>query len=263
MKISCYTSAFNLSSSHFSVEDALKNWLKYFDEVVIATMPCEDNTMEILSSVESDRVKIAPMKISIDDPLYDGKLKNHSLHHCSGNVLWQLDLDERIYGKEKLLKLVSKNLLSSEWDAFFIDVMNLWGDMDHYKDFGQKWYCHKRGFNRGPVSFAIREDGTVDTSLSDGCELILDSGELVSAINYKHFLSESGFFETSSLGYIDSGYPFVVHLGWANKESRLKLNSWWKDRWEKLNGFDRGDIILDEESFDSNFSYRHGIKFDF
>lgn len=256
IKLSLYTSAFNLGSGFFSIQDALKNWLKFFDEVVIATMPCEDDTAEILKGVESDRVKVVTMDISTEDRLYDGKLKNFSLQHCTGDILWQLDLDERISGEPEKVREVSRALFNSErFDSFLIESINLWGDEDYYKDFTSKWYCHKRGLFRGPAKFAIRSDGTVDTSKSDGCELIKENGELTEAFLLRNFASLDW--------YLEQGLPLIVHYGWVNKENRLKLNEWWKDRWENLNGSDRGDIILTDKDFSEKEIFEHGIKFKF
>ena len=253
IKLNLYTSAFNLGSGFFSIEDALKNWLKFFDEVVIATMPCEDNTAEILRGVESDRVKIFTMDISTEDILYDGKLKNFALQNCTGDILWQLDLDERISGDPKLVRRVSEDLLNSNDESLWIDCINLWGDEDHYKNFSGKWYCHKRGFFRGPVKFAVREDNTVNTASSDGCELIDSNGNLVQTY---HLRCGRNIIE-----YIEGGFPIIVHYGWVNKENRLKLNQWWRDRWENLNGSDRGDIILTDEEFSGQKIYKHDIVF--
>lgn len=256
MKISIYTSAFNLENNNFDIRDAIKNWGKYCDEIVIATMPSKDNSWEILESIESDFVKIVYTTLSIEDRLFDGALKNAALQKCSGDILWQMDLDERISGSVKLFKKVSRDLLNSSWDAFCIDVINLWGSMDVYKDFGVKWYCHKRGFFRGPVSWAVRADGTVDSSKSDGCELIDYYGNLVKAVSYRNFSNLE-----SLTDYIDQKYPLIVHIGWVNAENKLKLNRWWKDRWEHLNGFDRGDIIMQKSDFENQQLFYHGINF--
>ena len=83
MKTSIYTSLFNYDPDKFDLFGAFKNWSQYADEIVIATF--EDQIKDLSLIVESEMfglLNIPEFQIvscpdtSLDDPLFDGKLKN-------------------------------------------------------------------------------------------------------------------------------------------------------------------------------------------
>ena len=105
--------------------------------------------------------------------------------------------------------------------------VNLYKDKNHLKDINAKWYMHKKGLFRGPVNFARKEDGTVDTNKSDTCELIDADGNLV---EWKPFTKDLFVLENFA-------YPFVVHTGYIDLEARLKRNEeFWSEHWRKESG---------------------------
>ena len=237
--ISVYTSLFNYSPDKFDLVAALENWSKYADEIVIGTF--KDGQPELYRAVaeSTDNIKSCFVKIvecdtSLNDPLFDGKVKNAALQACSNDIVIQQDMDERLGGKKELWGALFNYLSQSDKttpSAFFIECIDLYKDYNHYKSLGHKWYIHtKENTFRGPVNFGIREDGTVDTDKSDGCELIDAKGNLIPTFTLnERFKDQNGVFNTD--------LPHVIHLGYLDLEKRLEHNnSFWASAWSNLNG---------------------------
>ena len=236
--VSVYTSLFNYSPDKFDLVAALQNWSKYADEIVIGTF--KDGQPELYRAVadSTEKVKSCFIKVvecdtSLDDPLFDGKVKNAALQACSNDIVIQQDMDERLGGKKELWDGLVNYLSRSDQNtpsAFFIECIDLYKDYNHYKSLGQKWYLHtKQNTFRGPVNFAVRGDGTVDTEKSDTCELIDIDGNLIPSFSLsKKFKDEHGVFQTD--------LPHVIHLGYLDLEKRIENNKFWGPVWSARNG---------------------------
>ena len=222
MNASIYTSLFNYSPDKFDLVGAFNNWLKYGNEIVIGTFP--DQGEDIWNSLRDHwsndwiykNIKIAYASTSLDDPLFDGKLKNAALQHCSNEFVIQQDMDERIGGDPRAWEMSIKYLKAQNSTlAMMIPVIDLYKDYDHYKSLGYKWYLSpKKGCNRGPVNFAKKEGGLIDTEKSDTCELIDENGNLIPSIKHNGFLANNDYFK------FDIFYPHVVHLGYLDLEKK-------------------------------------------
>jgi len=261
--VSVYTSLFNYSPDKFDLVAALQNWSKYADEIVIGTFKSQKqylhhviDDLEIKSKgADFCLIKIVECDTSLEDPLFDGKVKNAALQACSNDIVIQQDMDERLGGKKELWDGLFNYLSRSDQNipsAFFIECIDLYKDYNHYKSLGQKWYLHiKQNTFRGPVNFAIREDGSVDTDKSDGCELIDSSGNLIPSFNLnKTFKDEHGVFQPD--------LPHVIHLGYLDLEKRLDHNnSFWTSAWSNLNGSEVKIPLTLEELEVENEAKRH------
>ncbi len=235
---SVYTSLFNYSPDKFDLVAAFENWSKYADEIVIGTF--KDGQSELYRAVadstenlKSCFIEVVECDTSLDDPLFDGKLKNAALQACSNDIVIQQDMDERLGGKKELWDGLVNYLCRSDQNtpsAFFIECIDLYKDYNHYKSLGQKWYLHtKQNTFRGPVNFAVRGDGTVDTEKSDTCELINIDGNLIPSFSLsKKFKDEHGVFQTD--------LPHVIHLGYLDLEKRIENNKFWGPVWSARNG---------------------------
>lgn len=234
MKFSVYTSAFNLASGIFNMPGAIKNWSRYADEIVIATTT-QQEAEDIYKAVPfyeliwtPTAIKVVPSDVSLDDPLFDGKIKNAALQECSNKLVIQQDLDERLIGDLVEWEKLGENLLSCpDFKAYMLPVVDVYKDFYHYKSIGQKWYLHKKeGCFRGPVSFAKRGDGSVDTDKSDGCELIDNKGSLVPSK-----------YEPPATGVLNNATPFIAHYGYLDLKNRQQSNiNFWEKAWSNLNG---------------------------
>jgi glycosyltransferase involved in cell wall biosynthesis len=229
MKISAYTSAFNIVQNGFiGWEKSLQLSSELADEVVVCVNKSEDDTVQAIQSLGLENLKVVEADISYEDPLLDGKVKNTALQACSGDILIQLDLDEYIpKSQHGSWRMYAEHLLhNKDFDCYMLPVVNLYKDWNAYKDIGVKWYMHKRGFHRGPVGFARKADGTVDTKRSDTCELIDDYGLLVRSKVFPN-----------NLATLREDNVFVVHFGYLDLESRVERNQkFWKEHWKREAG---------------------------
>tara|TARA_B100000945_G_scaffold117576_1_gene93432 strand:- start:2789 stop:3577 length:789 start_codon:yes stop_codon:yes gene_type:complete len=235
--ISAYTTAFNLTNFPVSFGEVFSNWFCYFDEVVVST------TKEHLAEVElalSDspflnKIKIVSLDITTDDLYWDGKLKNNGLQNCSNDIVFQIDLDERISGDKKNLDSIAEYLREKDSaGSVMINVVNLFGDEDHYSDIGRKWYVHtKKGCYRGAVNFSKNSENIFNPKKSDTCELIDRNGDIVKCW---------GIVDLS----IDS--LKIFHLGYIDISKKIDLTEkFWGEIWQKrFILFEKGEI--DEEN---------------
>jgi hypothetical protein len=234
MKASVYTSLFNYSPDKFDLFGAFKNWSKYADEIVIATF--EDQAKDISAIVGSEMCGfwdipefqiVSCSQTSLNHPLFDGKLKNAALQACSNEIVIQQDMDERLGGEVEQWKLLAEMFGKvTPPFSFMIPVIDLFQDYDHYKDINSKWYLHtKTGSFRGAVNFAHREDGTLDISKSDSCELIDEKGNLIPYYGDFRFAQD-----------MDTRYPHIIHLGYLDLTKRAEHNKFRKKCWEAMEG---------------------------
>ena len=233
--ISIYTTAFNLENFKIDLVDAIDNWLVYGEEIIVATINEDyEKIKDIIKSSKfskNKKIKIVSENIDIkNDIFWDGKLKNLSLKSCSNDVVLQVDLDERLSGSKKIYKMAEEEILLHDFPcSIMIPTINLYGDLDHYKDIGYKWYMHTRKDTfRGSVDFAIQENGIFDPEKSDTCELIDKDGQLIPCV--------------AKLPVTSDG-PKVIHLGSLDFHRRANLNKkFWRKIWS-----DRKTLSQDRE----------------
>lgn len=240
MKISIYSTAFNAIKNNFDFKGAILNWLVYADEVCIAINTSEDDTYEKINEfVTNNRLNVVLVKTSFsyNDPFCYGKIENSALQACSGDLLIQQNLDERILADKEILKRLYDDLLvDGGYQALFVPVINLYGDTGKYIDIAAKWYLHRRGLNRGPVSFGLKENGLPDYNKTSTDELIDDKGQLV--LTYPLIINKS---LENLQKYVEKGLPLVYHLGYVNFNDRIERNKFWIEFWEKATGGDKNN----------------------
>ena len=255
MKISIYSTAFNIIKNEFNYEDAIKNYLYYADEVCLAINTSEDDSLKEVKKfiIENNfrNVKIIETNFNYDDPFCYGKIVNAALQACTGDICILQDLDERFGGNKEYLINLCKNFINLEnIQSLFTPVINLYGDLNHYNDIAFKWYIHKKGLYRGPVQFGIKENGLPDYNKTSTDELIDKDNNLVSTLNIVEALNFK-----SPMDYIEMNYPFVYHLGYTDFHKRVKRNNFWKPFWEKATGGDQNT-----HSLNVNDLYKKDLK---
>jgi hypothetical protein len=228
---SIYTSAFNLIKNKFNYKFHIQNFSQFADEVVIAINTSEDNSVNEVRDfiIENcDNVYVLETNFSYDDPLLDGKIKNAALQATNQDLKIGLDMDEYIpLWQRYIWENIGNQLMYSPAKSVMIPSINLYKDNKHYFSITPKWYMHKKGLHRGAVNFAKKNDGTIDTSKSDTCELIDTDGNLTYSIQTS--------FDIESLR--TKNYPFVVHTGYMNLGNRiLRNNNFWEKHWKIESG---------------------------
>lgn len=264
MKFSIYTSLFNYSPEKFDIVDAFRNWLKYGNEIVIGTF--KEQEKDIVAAIEAEIVGlwdqtftfkvVAGEDTSIDDPFFDGKLKNAALQACSNEVVIQQDMDERLSGKKEDWQHVGESLLAMGAPiGCMIPVIDLYKDLDHYKSIGSKWYIHlKEGAYRGVVNFAWRNSEHVDISKSDSTELVDSEGNLLPMCHYNLFVTDS-----RPISGLDIDHCHIVHLGYLDLEKRKQNNKFWQPIWSARNGSEVEVATTTEQLEKENQAIPHGL----
>lgn len=260
---SVYTSLFNYSPEKFDLIGALSNWSKYADKIVIATFPEQEGeifkliwkdwyngSLYLENGTSKAFVDVVSCETSLDDPLFDGKLKNAALQACKTELVIQMDADERIGGKLDVWIKYGDFLLKNKdhYKSAMLPVIDLYKDYEHYKGIGYKWYLHvKEGCYRGPVNFAKKDGGLIDINRSDSCELVDQKGDLVTSIRSMEFE------ETGSISH-----PHIIHLGYLDLNKRIENNKFWQPIWSARKG-ENVDVPTDLDSLNQLPYYKHNF----
>lgn len=252
--ISIYSSAFNLIQNNFNYSFAISNFCNIADEVIICVNTSKDDTLKTLmdQQLQYANLKIISSDISYEDPLLDGKIKNEALQNTSHEIKIGLDMDEYIPLWQKNIWIELANMLfSDDCYCYMIPSINLYKDENHYFSITPKWYMHKSGLFRGAVNFARKNNGYIDTSKSDTCELIDSNGSLV--------YSKMTPCDINSLR--NNNLPFVVHTGYISLDDRLLRNSnFWKQHWLTESGGESPPHKIHEKIEDFNYTTKkHGL----
>jgi hypothetical protein len=224
--ISIYSSAFNLIKNGFDYRTSIDRFCNFAEEVVVCINSSEDRTLSELKYISRfyPHLVIVETDYSYDDPLLDGKIKNAALQATTHEVKVGLDMDEYIPQWQKpMWNRIAQNLLTDLYSScYMVPSINLYKDKDHFFSITQKWYIHKSGLFRGPVNYAIKPDGTINTQVSDSCELIDSYGNIARSAQFSKRLED-----------LESGnFPFVVHEGYINLDARLLRNkNFWAKHW--------------------------------
>lgn len=254
MKLSIYTSAFNVNKMGFDWMGALTNFMTIADEVVVMVNTSEDDSYQSMLrfSQEFRGLFIYQSDFDYGDPEFDGKIKNEALKMTTGDIKVSLDLDERIpvYQREMWRGLAENLLETKHVAAVMIPSINLCGDIYHYKDIGYKWYMHKGGLKRGVVKFARQENGKIDITKSDTCELVTEDGDLV----------PSYYFPQDINALRSDKIPYVFHYWGVSLEQRLRQNAFWKPVWENRAGREVDDVMTESHQIDGLTVYPHNLE---
>lgn len=252
--LSIYVSAFNLENGLFDWKESLDKMYAFADELVIATTTdSKDNTIQLLEDYTYNRPKciLVITDISLQDPLFDGKIKNAALQSTTLPAKILLDLDEfPLLSQKKLWINYFKWMISENIDCIAIPSVNLCQDIYHYKDIGHKFYLHRAGLHRGVVKYARKEDGSIDIKLSDTTEILNENNELPRIISLWNDIES---LKTGSL-------PMVFHK-WAigDLNNRINQNKFWLPIWESRAKQKVDDIILNKQDIEKIEVFPHGL----
>jgi len=144
MKISGFTFVKDAVLYDFPVIESIKSMLPLCDEVYVNVGVSRDNTLELVKSIESDKIKIIENQ-------WDEKFRarsrilaqqtNISLYKCSGDWCLYLQADEVLHEKdyEGILKCMRENLERPEIEGLLFNYRHLYGDYKHYVS-SYHWY---------------------------------------------------------------------------------------------------------------------------
>jgi len=278
MNLSIYTSVYNLNKMGFDWRATLDNWTRFLNgegQICIAVNTSEDDTLEALTKCAEELSRgagngveytIFSTSIPYSNPLFDGMIKNEALRRCTRGFCTLLDIDEVLpLSNREAWGWAITNLGRMAPDALFVRVIDLFHDEGHYKGMGQKWYLHKNRpyLKRGRVNFAARADGSTNIDKSDTCELICEDGSLAHAVgpirtNGYHRPGETE--EQRVLSEMTANLvPYVVHLGWLNKQQRIRQSAFWAPVWSARDGT-KVEKPLGEDDLEKIPYYPHNLR---
>lgn len=250
---SIYVSAFNIENNLFNWRDSLNLYSKWAKEVVIAsTTNSSDNSIDILKEYCSSysNIKLVITDFSLQDPEFDGKIKNAALQATTQPAKILLDLDEFIPLSQKQIWIDTYKMMEEyKADGVLIPSINLCKDIYHYKDIGYKFYLHKANLFRGVWKEARNKDGSINIERSDTTELIREDGSLARCIQLPN-----------KLQLLQSGHiPYVFHKWAIDIDTRIKQNNFWKPVWQGRAKREVNDIILNKEEIENIEVFKHNL----
>ncbi len=268
MKLSIYFYLFNAELRQFELDNCINNFCSIADEVVCATIPSEDNTLERLKAHEKEKgkdlFKVIESNISLSDNRFDGKLKTLALQNCkkhdNSRLYCIMDADEYIpLSNKPKWEIWSEVLLKSPLDGLLIPVIDLFKNIDSIRaerDIGQKFRLHKNTVtSRGVVSWAERPNGFIDHTQSDTTEPLNFMGELC---NFQSCVGNGDLMPMVSFNLVKT--PYCIHTGSLSLERRAKINKdFWKTKWQDRTLTPINDIVTDARELASIKTVAHHL----
>ncbi len=146
MTISGFTIVRNADKYYFPVKASILSILPIVDEFIIALgdNAADDNTREIIESIQSDKIKIFD-RIWSEEDFTAGRIlakeTNFALSKCTGDWCFYLQADEVVHEKDHpaILHACATHLSDRRVDGLLFDYFHFWGDYDHYLPF-HGWY---------------------------------------------------------------------------------------------------------------------------
>lgn len=144
MKISGFTFVRNAVVYGYPLKESLMSLLPLCDEIFVAAGKSDDNTMEVLESINDPKIKIIP---TVWDPnlkkggLIYSQQTNLAMEQCSGDWCFYLQADEVLSEEDydlilEELELADKN---PNIDALLFKYIHFYGNYD-YVGVGRLWY---------------------------------------------------------------------------------------------------------------------------
>lgn len=260
---SIYGYLFNAKRFSFPYRETLANFCAFADEVVIATIEDEDNTVALLQELTDKlpNLRVLPTDIKIDgNNRFDGQLKTAAMRATTHKIKIIADLDETfVLSQKPLWQQLYKRLLDTpEIDGFLVPSLDLWGSPKRIRsdqDIGQKFRVHKDTvYERGVPNFAERGSGLIDTSRSDTTEAINRNGDLCKFISLVSMINLYPAFARTL-----ETFPYTVHHGYEKLEGKAAINrDFWKQHWEERSGRNE-NVVTELRDLEKVQTVEHGL----
>ena len=267
--ISAYGIILNGFEQELPFQAAIDSHVDMADEVVVLDGGSEDGTWEHLQERygSNPKVKLVQSEWDFSQPTMFGIQKTKARRECTGDWLWQFDMDEVIHEKDipKIREVIEsrpgEDMFTFGCITFFDgdDAMDITGENPI------KWRLTKNlpWLSHGVVDWARKytEDGTLymDKRDSDACEYIREEdGALASTLirdnlvlnpGLVHFrdVVQKAWKEGNSIDYrgqyqffvneMLDNVPCVYHYSWINIERKIKRQTpFWDRMWLNYSG---------------------------
>lgn len=210
MKISGFSMGRNVGKLYYPVKESIMSILPLVDEFVFALGDCDegDNTLQVLESIDSDKIKIIHTKWDLEKyprGMEHAHQTDIAKGACSGDWLFYIQNDELLHEKyhDQIRDLCHKYLDDKEVEGFLFGYKHFWGDYDHYH-FSHSWYKNEIRIIRNDKDIHSWESAQSFRRIPD-----------FDGVNYR---VQKG---THKLKVIDSGAE-IYHYGWVRPPRLMK-----------------------------------------
>ena len=227
MKVSGFTFLRNGSVLGYPFKESILSILDIVDEFIIALGPCEDDTEEVINSIQSDKIKIIHTfwNENMQDRGYVyGQQKMIAQFNCSGDWAFYLEADEVIHENDlsKIVETMKKYKDDDEVEALAFKYIHFYGNKNTYLD-SPHWYRQEVRIIKNSIR-TIAPDGLF-WSVLEGKKLRYPRAVHTGATMY--------------------------HYGWVRNEEQMnlklqKVTKYWKHKFKKINYSNIDSSILRE-----------------
>lgn len=267
MKISAYTTTRNCLEMDYPFVESIESMLAFADEVVIVdTSDGRDATFDHLKAMEAKekRVVVIDARDRFDwrapnHGIFDGQTKALSRSSCTGQFLWQFDVDEVVHEVDapKIRKLIENSKHLQGAPLLALPVVEYWGRNGKVRVDVNPWKARLSrnlpDFTHGIPKPLRRQFNGLDYASpgTDTCDYISKAtgmpipimGFVPDQIEYlrRGCVSNHKMIETYARWYnsaIDT-LPGVFHYSWFNIERKIRqYKLFWTDFWKAMYGPD-------------------------
>jgi glycosyltransferase involved in cell wall biosynthesis len=145
MKVSGFTLVRNGVKYFYPFREAIESILLLCDEVIVNVGYSDDNTLKVVESIKSDKIKI--VKRTWDMSLREGgKLlsveTNAALNECKGDWCFYIQADEVMHEKyiPTVKAAMEEYLLNDKVEGLRFRYKHFYGSYDYYQDNYRNWY---------------------------------------------------------------------------------------------------------------------------
>lgn len=288
--LSGYTTTLNCSVQGYPFEESIESMLMFCDEVVVLDGGSSDDTLKRLDALKEKHphLKVVVKKkdwTAADSALHDGIQKAEARSLCSGDYLWQFDVDELVSHTD----LEKIDALKRDFPKFVsvvsLPVVEAWGSWDKVRlDINvQKWRMSRNSprITHGAPKECVKftNESCMYLVGSDGCDMI--SSITRNPVMHVGFVtSESESLKQAALSgskealeeyqvwfsEVVRNLPTVYHASWLNIERKIRAYSsnpehgpkayvsGWTNFWQKLHSGSSRDTAETNMFFDKPWS---------
>lgn len=261
-KISGYTTTRNTIGMNYPFVESIESLLEFCDEVVVADSSDKtDGTIDALEALmdKHEKLRVVHVDVPWDAPnhgIYDGQMKAVARSKCTGEYLWQMDVDEiaEPYIRPKIDKILTEaGAFMEQCPIISLPVIEYWGSKDKIRiDVNPwKWRLSKNlpYITHGiPKHLRKIENGLLYANKgTDGCDYIhAETGEVIPFSNFvtneveqirrKALLDPAAAQDYQNwFNMIVTHLPTVHHFSWFSIQNKiLKFKHFWNDSWLSL-----------------------------
>lgn len=144
MKVSGFSFIKNATKLYIPVKESILSVLPLVDEFIIAVGDSEDDTRELIESLNSNKIKIVDTVWDVNKYPQNTELAHQTdiaKSHCAGDWLIYIQADEAIHEKDynHINQMMKDNLDNDGVDGLLFKYLHFWGDYNHAHQ-SHKWY---------------------------------------------------------------------------------------------------------------------------